>query len=520
MLKNLSEPATAWAPSARPAAVEASNVSVWYGALRGCLDVSLACKAGEVHALVGENGAGKSTLMKVLAGLFPPTSGVVLVNGQPLTASGVGSRQAVGIRCVFQELSLVDEWTVAENLALRGARAFARYVPDAAETLARHLLAKWDVTDIGPKSVVSSLTLGQKQRLEILRALEGSSRLVILDEASSALSQPEVEWLYAAIRKVTAGGTAILYSSHRMNEIAELADCGTVLRDGKLVGTFTRETFDRGDIVRMMAGDRLAGDGDRRAPLPDANAPMRLRVEGLSAPGVRQVSFAVKAGEVVGIGGLQGHGQVPLMNALFGLSVEQVADYRLDDEPIRNLSPHRLSRLGVGFVPEERKTQGLALDLSVGENLLAPLLRTFGLGGAPKVRKSAKDLGRVVDALNVQPARLSTAVGRLSGGNQQKVVLGRWLGENLRVLLLVDPTRGIDVGAKERIYRVIADEAARGTAIVWYTTEVEELLRYAHRAVVLYRGEIARELTGADLIAENIVGAAIAVTHNSEQVAS
>jgi ribose transport system ATP-binding protein len=477
--------------------------------------VSLACHSGEVHALIGENGAGKSTLMKVLAGLFPPSSGAVLVDGQPLAATGVASRQAIGIRCVFQELSLVDEWTVAENLALLGAPAFSRFFPHTAIALARDLMAKWEVSDIEPTAVVSALTLGQKQRLEILRALEGGSRLVILDEASSALSQPEVEWLYAAIRKVTAAGTAILYSSHRMNEIAALADRGTVLRDGRVVGTFTRDAFERSAVVRLMAGDRLAGNGHLRAPFPKSSAPIRLQVEALSAPGVREVRLSVRAGEVLGIGGLQGHGQVQLMNALFGLGVDRAGDFRLDGVPVRHLSPHHLARRGMGFVPEERKTQGLALEMSVGENLLAPVFRTFGLGGRPKVRRAAKDLRRVIEAVNVQPARLSTPVGRLSGGNQQKVVLGRWLGDNLRVLLLVDPTRGIDVGAKERIYTVIAAEAARGTAILWYTTEVEELVRYSHRVVVLYRGEIARELSGDSLTAENIVGAAIGAAHGT-----
>jgi ribose transport system ATP-binding protein len=300
-----------------------------------------------------------------------------------------------------------------------------------------------------------------------------------------------------------------------MNEIGEIADRGTVLRDGRLVGQFTRATFDRGTLIRLMAGDRAGGGGERRAPVPSSDAPVRLMVSGLRAPGVRDVSLSVRAGEVVGIGGLQGHGQLPLMNALFGLGVESVREFRLGDQSIAHPSPHRLARLGVGFVPEERKTQGLALEMSVGENLLAPLLRAFGLGGAPRVRRSAGSLGRIVDAVNVQPAKLSTAVGRLSGGNQQKVVVGRWLGENLRLLLLVDPTRGIDVGAKERIYHVIAEEAARGTAIVWYTTEVEELVRYAHRTLVLYRGAVARELTGANLTAENIVGAAIGVSQEA-----
>jgi ribose transport system ATP-binding protein len=520
MRADLALPAPAQASPARRPAVEASNVSVWYGSLRGCIDVSIACIPGEVHALVGENGAGKSTLMKVLAGLFPPTSGQILVDGRAPGATGVGGQQSEGIRCVFQELSLVDEWTVAENLILLGAKLFQTFDPLVADAAAARLLEKWDVTDIAPQRVVSSLTLGQKQRIEILRALEGGTRLVILDEASSALSLPEVEWLFAAIRKVTAAGTAILYSSHRMNEIAELADRGTVLRDGRLVGTFTRENFDRSMLVRMMAGDRAGGDSERRAPLPAAGSPVRLQVSGLSAPGIQDIALSIRAGEVVGIGGLQGHGQVQLMNALFGLGIEAIGAYGLDGQNVRQPSPYKLSRLGVGFVPEERKTQGLALEMSVGENLLAPVLRTFGLGGQPRVNRSAASLNRVVEAVNVQPARLSTAVGRLSGGNQQKVVLGRWLGDNLRLLLLVDPTRGIDVGAKERIYRVIADEAAKGVAVVWFSTEVEELVRYSHRTLVLYRGRIARELTGSDLTAENIVGAAIGVSREHMKVAS
>jgi len=496
--------------------VEAREVGVSYGPVRGCVDVSIVCLPGEVHALLGENGAGKSTLMKVLAGLNRPTSGVVEVDGRSIAYGSVKAQQSLGVRCVFQELSLIDEWTVAENLRLILQRPWQRFSRRQAESTAGVILADWDLGHVDPTSYVSDLSLGQRQQIEIVRAFEGGKRLVILDEASSALNAPEVDWLYRAIRRVTGRGTAILYSSHRMNEIADLADRGTVLRDGRCVGRFDRESFVEREVIRQMAG---ADSGDmkaERAPALRADAPAVLKIEHLHGRGLSGVSLALRAGEVVGVGGLQGNGQTELLVALFGVGRCRADRFELNGNAIAHPKPYDLRKRGVGFVPEERKTQGLALGLSIGENLLAPSLKGAGAGGALAVRRRRGWLNAVVERVNVMPRRIQRQVGHLSGGNQQKVVVGRWLEDDLKLLLLVDPTRGIDIAAKHRLYRVIGELAAQGVAILWYSTEVEELVRYTHRTLVLYRGQVVRSLSGDDLVPSAVVSAALGKTETED----
>jgi ribose transport system ATP-binding protein len=456
---------------------------------------------------MGENGAGKSTLVKILSGVLQPDSGQIHVDQQLLPHGSVRRAHTAGVYCVFQELSLVPDWTVAENLMLRDrrlGRVFSkqRSGKECVEVLERYQLS------IDPLADVRTLSLAERQQLEIVRAIHAAPKVLILDEASSALPPVEVQWLFQQIRDLTVRGTTVIYVSHRLSEIEEIADRGTVLRDGNVVMAFDRRTYNADEIVTGMAGRPLSRVFPARPASPGSEAELALHVEGLMSDGLDNVSLTVKRGEILGVGGLQGHGQTELLKALYGVVQARARAWSVNGTTIRRLTPSRAVRVGIGFVPEDRKTEGVALQLPVGENLLLPWLRLSGLGGRPLVRRQTAWLARVITTLKVKAPGLFAAAQTLSGGNQQKLVLGRWLGRNRGILLLHDATRGIDVHSKSELYAAIVEQAAQGTAMLWFSTDVEELVHVCHRVIVLHRGRVADELSGDRLTAENVVGAA------------
>jgi ribose transport system ATP-binding protein len=509
-----------------------------YGAVHAVRDVSLRFLRGEVHALVGENGAGKSTVAKMLAGTVVPDAGAMTLDGAPLPTGSVRAARRAGVRIAFQELSLVPDWTVAENLALADGRGAARFSRRRAQAACRARLERLELDHLDPFALAGTLSLADRQQLEIARALDDDVRVLLLDEASSALTPPGVQWLFRRIRELTARGAAVVYVSHRLGEIAEIADRGTVLRDGAVAGTFTRGSWTEDELISTMAGSpagrffprppQLAADGRSKAAAGRGNAAAgrdnaaaaerasagpapapALSVTRLRGEGLHDVSFDLAPGEILGIGGLQGHGQAELLRALYGAAPARAERWTVGGRAIGRLTPVRAVQAGIGFVPEDRKREGLALGLPVGENLLAPWLRQLSSGGRPRMRREQPWISRVVEALSVKTRGVAEAVGNLSGGNQQKVVFGRWLERGRRVVLLHDPTRGIDVRAKQELYDAIVRLAADGVAIVWFSTEVEELVHVCHRVLVLYRGEVARELAGDALTADAVVGAAV-----------
>jgi ribose transport system ATP-binding protein len=372
----------------------------------------------------------------------------------------------------------------------------------------RRTLERLELAHIDPAGPVSSLSLADRQLIEIARAIEADPRILLLDEASSALAPPGVEWLYRRIRELTARGGSVVYVSHRLGEIAEIADRTTVLRDGRVVGEFVGHGWTDDELISLMAG-RPASRAFPEPPPPPADAPEVLTVEGLTSAGLTGVTLSVRAGEILGIGGLQGHGQAELLRALYG-AVPATADrWDLAGRSIRRMNPVRAVRLGVGYVPEDRKREGLALQLGVGENLLFPWLRAFGPGGAPLLSRRRPWIQGVLAALSVRTRGPLERAGALSGGNQQKLVFGRWIGRDRRLVLLHDPTRGIDVRAKQELYKAIVALAETGVAVLWFSTEVEELVHTCHRVVVLYRGAVVDELEGNRLTADAVVGAAV-----------
>ena len=498
------------APPAPPEALlVARNLTKHYGAVTAVDDVSFYCLPGEVHALVGENGAGKSTVAKMLAGAVAPTSGVITAGGVTLDTGRIRDARLAGVACAFQELALVQDWTVAENLALPDGSPLRGFSQRGAVRAAEALLSGLDLTHIDPRAQVETLTLADRQLVEIARAIGAKPKLLILDEASSALAPPGVAWLFARIRELTATGTSVIYVSHRLGELAEIADRGTVLRDGRVAGDFSRGSWSENQLISLMAGREASRAFPAAPPLPVSDRAPVLEVDNLVAEGLNGVSLSIAPGEILGIGGLQGHGQAELLRALYGAIPASAETWSIDGRAVKRLTPARAVRLGAGYVPEDRKREGLALEMGVGENLLAPWFRPAQLGGAPRLSSEKNWMSGVLGSLSVRTRGPLEAAGALSGGNQQKLVFGRWLDRDRRLILLHDPTRGIDVRAKQELYRAIIDLSAAGVGVLWFSTEVEELVHVCHRVVVLYQGQVADELEGDRLTAEAVVGAAV-----------
>ncbi len=479
-----------------------------YGPVRAVADVSFECRPGEVHALVGENGAGKSTVSKILSGAVAATTGDVLIDGEALRGGSIARSRALGIACAYQEIALVPEWTVAENLALPDLPSARPFAPRTAVAGATALLSRLGLTHIDPQARVGTLLLADRQLVEIARAIAAEPKLLILDEASSALTPPGVEWLFDRIREITARGGAVIYVSHRLREIREIADRGTVLRDGTAVGTFEKGGWTDDELISMMAGRAAAKQFPDVSPV-ESDAEDVLTVVGLRSARLSDVTLRVRAGEILGIGGLQGHGQTELLRALFGAAPASADTWRIGGRDIRSLTPLRAVKAGVGYVPEDRKREGLALELGVGENLEAPWTRAFGLGGRALLARDRGWIRAVLDSLSVRTRGPLETAGNLSGGNQQKLVFGRWLDRDRTLLILHDPTRGIDVRAKQELYAAMVALARQGVGIVWFSTEVEELVHMCHRVAVLYRGTVTQELEGSEITADAVVGAAV-----------
>jgi len=465
-------------------------ISKTFPGVKALSGVDLDVTAARVHALIGKNGAGKSTLIKILGGVHRPDSGDIEIAGQPVQFSSPSDAQAKGVAIVHQELSLVPGLSVAENILLgrwtegRGWISWAEM-----NRRARESLAELDA-DIAPEAVVSTLSIAQRQIVEIAKALSQKPRILVLDEPTSALSEPDAERLLDLIRRLAAQQIGIVYISHRLGEIEAIANEITVLRDGRTVAHGPASQFDRVAIVSHMLGTGTELKRDLRPVRPE----IAMEVDGLEYEGAAEpMSFTLHRGEILGIAGLMGAGRTELLRALFGADPIRAGRIVVDGKTITRPNPRRMRSAGMAFLPEDRKGQALVLGLSVADNMALTVLGKLRRGLFIDAARHRSIVDQQFRDLHIAAANPNVPVGTLSGGNQQKVVLGKWLATSPKVLLLDEPTRGVDVGAKAQIFKILEDLAAEGLAIILVSSEIEEVLTMSHRILTMARGRIVSD---------------------------
>ncbi|MCK6579406.1 MAG: sugar ABC transporter ATP-binding protein [Anaerolineae bacterium] len=478
-------------------------------------DVSIDLFAGETLALLGENGAGKSTLIKILNGDYRRDGGEILIDGQPVNIDAPRDAENLGIRMIYQELHYAPELSVAENLLLgalprRGGALNWLIDWQQMNRQAHEALALLNV-DIAPTTKMRDLSVVEREIIEIVKALSRQARIIVMDEPTAALTPPEVQRLFGIIRGLQARGVGIIYISHRLDEVFEIAGRITVLRDGKHVGTNPRAEVTHQSLVQMMVGrsieDRAEVRAQSEAITPGAVA---LEVRGLSKAGAfNTIDLQVRAGEIVGLFGLLGAGHTLLTQAIFGAIKSDSGTILVDGTPARIASPQDGQRAGIGFVPLDRKVNGLVLDMSVRKNITLSNWRVLTRFGAFQRGLEMQHSRNWVDQLGIRMAGgIETHTRYLSGGNQQKVVLARWLEANVRVLLLNEPTWGVDVGARSDIYDQLEALAAQGLAILMVSSDIEEVLSVSHRILTIYKGRLTGEFSQSDATQEKLLHAA------------
>jgi len=486
-----------------------SGISKRYGGVRALEEVDFTCERGKIHAVLGENGAGKSTLIKIIAGVVQPDSGSMRLAGNDVSFATPSAANAAGVVCIFQELSLMPDLSVADNISIASPpRRFGLIDARAQRRRAEALLAEIGCEDVNPLMRVRDLPLSRRQMVEIAKALGHRPQLLILDEATSALTSADVEKVYAILAKLKSEGVAILYISHRMHEVEALADRASVFRNGRHIETFDNGVRSTADIVQLMVGRDIA----TQYPAKPARGPVKpvLVLENLSwEKYLDRISFGVGAGEIVGLGGLDGQGQKSLLLALFGVLRGVTGRVTVEGREVRPGSPAEAKSAGIALVPEDRKTEGLMLPMSIADNLAIASLDAICTGPFVDRAKERAAVARGITRLQIKVGAASDAVSTLSGGNQQKVVIAKWLMTEPRIILLNDPTRGIDVGTKQELYRLMRALADQGAAILFYSTDYDELIGCCDRVAIMYDGRIVRELEGAELTETNIIASAL-----------
>jgi ribose transport system ATP-binding protein len=481
-----------------------------FGAVQALDGAGFEAVDGEVHALVGENGAGKSTLIKVLCGVTRPDSGRIQVRGRDVAHAGPESARALGIRTVFQELTLMPWMTVAENLLLgdepRGPLRMiqrCRLLQEAEAT--QHALG---LERIDPAELVANLPLGQQQMIEIARAVRAQPDILFLDEPTSSLAERGVAWLFGLVRKLRERGTCVIFTSHRWREIQRVADRITIFRNGRRVGTYGSDLAED-EAITLMTGRRLSAVYPKVEPAAPRRAALEAR--GLSGSRLSDLSFSVGEGEIVGVGGLAGQGQRELFLTLFGAQPRTAGEILVEGRPRRIRSPRDAIRAGMGIalVPEDRKREGLLLPMTISHNMTLPILDRIVVAGVIDGRREASLVHGIVERLQVRTPSVDRRVSTLSGGNQQKVLVGRWLLAESRILLLYDITRGVDVATKRDIYDLMVRLAAEGRSLLFYSSETDELAHLCHRVLVLREGRLAATIAGPAIDSEEIVAASI-----------
>ena len=484
--------------------IEMTGINKSFGANQVLKDAAFTLKDGEVHALMGENGAGKSTLMKILTGVYTKDSGTVKVDGKEVNFKSPQEAEKAGIVFIYQELNVLFDLTVEENLFMGKeiTKKFGICDKKAMHAKAQEVMDKMGV-QIPIEAVMSDLSVGQQQMVEICKALMVDAKVIIMDEPTAALTERETESLFRVMRALQKKGVSIVYISHRMEEIFVLCDRITILRDGSYIGTENVNDIDMDGIVKMMIGREIG----ERYPKRDVKIGEEvLRVEGLTKEKVfHDVSFDVRAGEVLGVAGLMGAGRTEIMQAIFGSISKNRGQIYIDGKQVMIKNPRQAIAAGIGFITEDRKTEGLLLEKSIAENIEIANLKSVSKHGVLSKKKQEELVQQGIEEFKIKCFGPWHECNNLSGGNQQKVVLAKWIATNPKILILDEPTRGVDIGAKKEIYNVINKMAAQGVAVIMVSSELPEVLGMSDRIMVVREGEVRGILDGKDADQEKIM---------------
>ena len=492
-----------------PPALVLEHAAKSFGAVQALIDGSVTLRGGEVHALLGENGAGKSTLVKILAGVYQPDGGTLTVNGREVTLHGPAAAQAAGIAVIYQEPTLFPDLTVAENMFIgrqplrNGRRIDRRAMQDEAAATFKRLGVPLD-----PARIARGLSIADQQVVEIGKALSLDARVIVMDEPTAALSAAEVDRLFEVIRTLKAQDAAVLFISHRLEEVFAICQTVTVMRDGRHVLTSDLTGLTANDLVRAMVGRELA----ERPPETVGAAPGEpmLTVDRLTREGVfTDISFTVRSGEIVALAGLVGAGRSEVARAVFGIDRYDAGQVTVRGRRLKKASPTSAMAAGIGFVPEDRRQQGLVMDMSVQQNVALASLDTLRKGGLIRASAERAMAADWAARLAIKYGRLTDPVSMLSGGNQQKVVLAKWLGRKPAVLIVDEPTRGIDVGTKAEVHHLLTELARSGVAVLMISSELPEVLGVAERVLVMREGRLVAEFSHAEASEETIMAAAM-----------
>ncbi|MGJ7918967.1 sugar ABC transporter ATP-binding protein [Neobacillus sp. LXY-4] len=488
--------------------IEMKGISKSFSANKVLENVEFTILQGEVHALMGENGAGKSTLMKIMTGIYERDAGTIFLNGKEVHFKNAKEAEKAGIAVIHQELNIIPHLTVAENMFLGKELTVGKFGITRDKEMrnkTREYLNRLGI-DIDPTLEAGQLSVGQQQMIEIARAVAAKTEVLVMDEPTAALTDREIEALFKVISSLKNEGVGIVYISHRMEEIFAICDRISVLRDGQFIGVkeIANTSFD--EIVKMMVGRQL---GDRYPERDTKIGPERLKVEGLTSKGsFENISFTVNQGEILGVAGLMGAGRTEIMEAIFGFRPIQDGNISIDGKVMSIRNPYDAIREGIGFITEDRKSKGLVLDLSVRENFSLTNLRKIS---NKSIISKAEEWGfadEMIKKLRVKTSGREQTVKSLSGGNQQKVVIGKWLGINPKILILDEPTRGVDVGAKKEIYQLMNELTKQGVAIIMVSSELPEILGMSDRVLVIHEGKISAVIDKAKADQEIIMQAA------------
>ncbi len=504
------------APTKIAPLLEVRGIGKRFFGVRALADVGLSLQRGEVLAVIGENGAGKSTLMKILAGVQKPDDGEILLDGHAVQLHSVADALGFGIALIHQELNLADNLDVGSNIFLGREPRRAGFIDkrriyhDSSELLRRVGLP------VSPRTIVETLSIGQQQMVEIAKAISVDARVLIMDEPTSSLSQGETEHLFRVVRDLRERGISVIYISHRLGEVKELADRVVVLRDGQNAGELTRGEIEHERMVKLMIG-RDVSQFYQRAENTVGEIVLDVRELRTAAHPRHRLSFEVRSGEIVGVAGLVGAGRTEMLEALFGVAPPVGGTVQVAGKTVTPRSPRDAISAGIALVPEDRKQQGLILEMAISENLGLPSLRRTQRSGFLNHAEERTISRRMFGELNIRAAGDRQAVQFLSGGNQQKVVLGKWLAMAPRLLLMDEPTRGVDIGAKQEIYRIMEQLAANGVAILFVSSELEEIMGISDRALVMHEGRITGELARCEFSEEGIMRLATGGAQKAEK---